>query len=328
MVSFTSATLEAQQANAERQVLATLGEGESFVYGESCFALSAGKTDIYFVTKKGNEFYIYDNGIKKGPLNELTEEMLRKCDHQPNPLCARYDPNECAKEDSYNKFVVADENSALTIKVKDRVMGPYIAVMQFAINCDETKFAALVMSQDQSVHLIHSSGKDIVINGLPQWLLLSPDGDKALAAFGKMFDPSTIDFNNINIAEFTSFKIIDLNGTVFGPYDGDKVTSGNFWFCKTAGSHWFMSKEEQLFRDGVPWRKEVAGYGSCDYWISEEGNHIGLVDYNQGTLKETPDLWLIKNPMQIIHYQERGKTFLRWITLEDEKNVVSYKKVL
>ncbi|MHC1707997.1 MAG: hypothetical protein AB9842_10840 [Bacteroidales bacterium] len=322
----THSPLFSQRNIPDKQLIATLEEGESFVYGESCFTLTASKTQVHFITRKGKKFFIHDNGTRKGPYDELTEEMIQACNN-PNPLCAKFNTADCLGFEYYDKYVKADENSAMMITVNGRSMGPYLAVMQFAITCDETKFAALVMEQDQSVHFIHSSGKNLVINGTPQWLLLSPDGEQALAAFGKTIDPENIDLNTINIADFTSFRVMDLGGTIFGPYP-EQVYSGNFWFCKTGGPHWFLSIENQLLRDGKPWMDDFPGYSSCDLWINEDGDNIGVVDYAQGTLKESGKLFLIRYPLEITYFKEGNKSILRWISLEDEKNIIAYKKVL
>lgn len=326
-VFFPAVQLFSQGKIPDKQLIATLEEGESFVYGESCFTLTSTKTGIYFVTRKGGKFFIYEDGIKKGPFNTISEDMLKKCDSPVNPLCATFNPTDCLGDDPYSKFITSDENGSLSIKIKDKIMGPYLAVMQFSITCDASKFAALVMAQDQTIHFIHSGGKDILIDGMPQWLLLSPDGDQAIAAFGKNIDPSKIDMNNINIADFTSFHIIDLNEKIYGPYN-EQDYSGNFWFSKTGGSHWYFSKEGQIFRDGNPWMKELSGYGPCELWISKDGSKTAVVDYGQGTLKETDKLWLIQYPLEIKTFQEGNKTMIRWISLEGERNIVAYKKVL
>lgn len=322
-----SLILPAQSVLPDKQVIATFDEGETFVYGESCFTLTADKTTSYFITKKDGKFYVYDNGKRSGPFDKLSDDMLKACNSPINPLCATFNPTDCQKEDIYNKYIVSGDNS-MVIKVKDKSYGPYLAIMQFAITCDESRFAALVMKADQTVHLIHSGGKDVPIDGLPQWLLLSADGNQALAAYGKNIDPSKIDMNNFNIAEFTAFHVIDLDGVISGPYDPDQTPSGNFWFCKTGGPHWYLIKGDQLLRDGKAYRKEISGYATCDLWINEDGRHIALVDYGQDTVTETNELWLIKYPLEIMTYQAGGKTWIKWISLENGKSLVAYKKVL
>ena len=314
---------------AERQVLYTLQNGEILQYGENCFSLSAEKTDIFFVVREKDKFFTVNNGVKSGPFSEMTEDKLKGCGANTNTLCARLNLADCNNSVELQNYVITDQQGKATIRFNGKTYGPYMGVVQFYLTCTGNSFLAVVMTDEMKYRLITSEGKNMELPGMCEWVQLSADGKQGLIGLGMILDPTKIDMSKINMDDFNKFSVIDLNGAAIGSFDRNKIQMDDFWFCKSGGNHWFMDKNSgEIFRDGQALKNLPPSYSDCDLWFSEDGKKIAVVDYGQGEVTENNDVWKIKNPLQLTAYQKNGKTWLKWITFENDKELVVYNRAL
>jgi hypothetical protein len=316
-------------AQAERQVIYTLQTGEFLQYGENCFSLSADKSDIFFVIKNDGKFYTIHNGVKNGPYNEMSEDKLKGCGSGPNALCARLNMDECNTDVDVQKYVATDQVGKTQIKFGGKVYGPFMTVIQFYLTCNGNGFLAVIMTDEMKYRIVTSEGKNMELPGMLEWVKLSADGKQGLIGFGMTIDPAKIDMSKINMDDFNKFSITDLNGTALGTFDRNQIHADDFWFCKSGGNHWFMDKNSgEIYRDGQPLKNLPPNYSDCDLWFSEDGKQIAVVDYGQGELVESTSIWKIKSPLQLTTYQKNGKTWIKWISLENDKELVVYNRAL
>ncbi len=317
----------AQVKNADRQIIATLEQGEALVPGKACFELSPATNSTNFITQKDEKFYVYDQGKRSGPYEQNSPELIKECSVGQEPPCSKFETRECFKEEPFNKFVsYADGGQVITLKGKK--YGPYFSIMQLAVTCDESQFMAMVMVTETQIQAVHSNGAYIRLKGTPYWVLISPDGSQGLAACNPDMDPETFDPNNFNPEVVTRYEVVDLQQKVYGPYNMEKQPFENFWFSKTGGAHWFLKQDDQIFCDGKVIRKVDPRVNICDLWFSEDGKRLAVADYGLDGFAESDDTWRMIQPMQIITYKENDKTWIKWITLENDRELVVYRKVL
>jgi len=315
-------------AQEGRQVVASLEAGETIAYGENCFSLSAEQQSVFFVTRKDGKFYIHDKGQRQGPFDELSEGMLKSCGTAGMSDCAVYSPGDCSGDNGYDKYI-KQEYSSMNIVFKGKSFGPYLAVTQFNITCDEASFSAIVMTMDTKYLLINSDGRSVPIPGMPSEMISAVDGSNALVKYIKGFDPSDPDFDptKVDITMVMKPFVITLEGKEFGPYEAEQLGNENIYFCKSGGKHWFFHKDSEYFRDGVSFLKTPESVMPCDIWFNPDGKYA----FKEYEGNETPgfgEAWRIKNPLEIVYYQKAGKTWLKWVSLENAKDLVVYNRAL
>lgn len=320
--------LSVKSQQIERQVLLSLQDGENIIYGENCFSLSADKSVFTLLTRQESKYFIYENGQRKGPYSELNSDMLPACPDMTNKLCGTFDPDYCGGTDQRGKFVSYDQNYAMVINFHGKTFGPYMGVLQFMTTCDEQKFAAVVMTGENKILAVHSNGKSMEIEGTVSWMKLSADGNQAIFAYLKTLDPSKIDVNNINVEDFTKLTIVDLNGTKYGPFDSNEIRDSDFWFCKSGGSHWYVRQGEVIMRDGKTWKTFSSAPSTCDFWVNENGTAIGINDYGDALNKEVSGVFHMMNALDISVFIKNGKQWIKWISLENQKDLVVYQRPL
>lgn len=318
--------LHAQKA--DRKILLSLREGENLVYGENCFQLEALQTHYHLVTTMEGKFFVYTNGQRTGPFTELSDDQLPGCPGMGDQQCAVFDPGQCPNGNTMSKYVQYDENYQLVIRFNGKTFGPYMTVIQFVTTCDEKKFAAVALTLENKIVLIHSSGKILPCEGMVSWLKLSANGDQCLAACVKALDPTKMDAAAIDLNELSKFILMDLEGNTFGPFDSNTLSESDIWFCKSSGSHWFMKNGEALLRDGKSWKSFQTAPSPCSVWINEQGNRVIITDFGDDLNAGLSEVSHVSNALEIKYTHVNGKPLLTWISLENQKDLVLYQMAL
>ena len=63
--------------NTVRKVLVTLQEDETIVATESCLPLDVSGEQLFLVTRLGKQFYLYEEGQRNGPYENLENVNLK-----------------------------------------------------------------------------------------------------------------------------------------------------------------------------------------------------------------------------------------------------------
>jgi len=307
-----------------REVLYSLQADESLVYNENCFYFTEKNKDIFIVTRKAENFFVIDNGVRKGPFERVPNEMLRSCKGE-FVSCAAHEPSLGIEDSDYNQHVIQNDDGSISIKFGAKTFGPYSSLLQLAFAENRSKIHAVVMGLDGKKLYINSSGKTLPLEGMPQSLIVSPDGNLALIKYGIDYDSQNFDPTRFTMEQLMQFHILTSEGLKFGPYDGNTVTDYDIWFCKTSGNHWYMKANNNLLGDGKILAKMPESTGRCDLWFNAEGNKFAIFTYERILF---PDGTSIPYPMMINTFSKDGKTFLRCISLENGKDIVAYVKAL
>ncbi len=316
-------TLVAQQPTGK--AIYTLEPDEYIVYSESCINLTANANEIYLVTKQNDKFYVIDNGVKKGPFDELPEDMIRTCGNDYYS-CAIFEGNNTNDEDLYNQTVTQTDEGFVALNVKGKTYGPYLGIMDIQFSHETKNFFAVAMDQQNRFLLFSSvTGKTTLLKGAPQNLKISPDGTFAIITTTINFNAEDFDASAYSYEELMQFHINTSTGESFGPYNLDKVTDRDIWFTKTSGSNWFMRAQGKLYLNGQPLMTFPEMASTCDLWFSPDGKRVAISSYEKIVF---PDKSTIPSPVHIIPIVKNGKTTLKIITLENEKNLVLYSRDL
>jgi hypothetical protein len=117
---------------------------------------------------------------------------------------------------------------------------------------------------------------------------------------------------------------IYANGKKFGPYPAEQISSDNPAFCKTGEDNWYMILEDALFINGNKVKEGISS-GTCNVWISGDGKRYAVVGYDKIIFSDGSSFTA---PLKLEVETNNGKTVLKWLALENEKNLVFYSKEL
>ncbi len=316
------------QPHVKESLILKLDSNEILVREESCFDLNPDGDQLRIVIKHPSGYYVWKEGKKKGPYESLPENDDSAGTRGRLAPCAVNSTKDCHPADYYTQYVSSDASMAMYISHKGINHGPFSAVMQLEVTCDKAAFAAIVMDMESHIKLIHSGGKSLALSGNPFWMKLSPDGTTALAAMGKMIDPATMDVSKLTFQDFTSFRVFTLDGKIFGPFQQEKTPQENFWFSKTSGSSWYMLHEGAVYKDGELLRPVPEGYAPCDLWFGPDGERMFVSQREGGKLTEDRNTILMHHPLQVITCVEKGRTKIRWISLDKDNRLVKYESTM
>jgi hypothetical protein len=313
------------QNNATRQKKATIGAGESILTEESCFILNSGKDDIFFITRKFDradpnsvkQFYVYDNGVKKGPLTAVPEEMMKKCGDTNNE-CAAYEPQGNI-ENSDESIIQVNDN---TITFKGKQFGPYDQIASFAFTKDKSKFWAVVVIE-KKYNMICSDGRKLELLGFPDRIIVSPDGNYAvIKCLGNM--KSIDDAASMMVqGALDKVTIYAIDGKKFGPFSNEEFNNNGIWYPSTCNSYFFVIGQK-LYRDGI-YVKDFESINKCGFWTSSDGKRFVNVSYDNIVFSDGE---IYPYPLRVKLITEGGKTFVKWVSLDNITDVVLYKKEL
>ncbi|MHC1705389.1 MAG: hypothetical protein AB9846_15895 [Tenuifilaceae bacterium] len=304
--------------------LYSLLPNESLVYGENCFPLTENASGLFLVTQSSQGYFIFENGKRRGPISQMSAEMIKNCD-RPQKSCAEYDSQNNGEENIFDKFIVAQDDGKFLIKFSGKTFGPYSQVYDIQLSKDKSKFAATVSDANRKKQVILSVGKTIALNGLPNRMYLSPDGTFAIVRYGFDFDVDNFDPSTINMETATQVNIITTDGAKFGPYNSDDFRDYYIWFCKTSPNHWIIKINGKYMLDGKTPLNIPEGLGNCDVWLSPDGKRFAYSNYEKIQFSDNTS---IAYPFEYTVTEKEGKLFFRCISIENDRDIYVCTKTL
>lgn len=313
------------QTAAERKVIATLGPGETLVYGENCFHIDRSPESISFVTVVGSgsekQYYCYGkDGTRTGPVKSPDPKYWTDCQDKKAEDCI---PNDEQNMTGMEKYIDWTDGS---INFQGKKIGPYGQMLFFNISKNEQYIYGIALSVDQKLIYFDNTGRKVELNGSPGQIIVSPDGKRSFVRVdGSLnpFDPATVQKMMDNPAEFNDPKVFlcSIDGTKLGPFSSSSFHDA--WF--TDDNRWVVCNDNDILLDGKQLFRASSYISPCDLWISSNGSDYAWANYENIFFKDGSKF---PAPIEISYTTVSGKNYLKWLTLEEGKNLVLYKKPL
>ncbi len=327
-----------------RKVLATIQTEEGILYDESCFPLDLSGDQLYMVTMLNGKYYIYENGQRKGPFDNLEKGGYKPCEKGAEDQSCHvfHAESQTVNQDNIS---MSDEGQYF-IKFGGKSFGPYPYIKALHLNEQKTKFTAITMSAEMKSYLVTSDGRQMPLEGDVESLRMSPSGNTFVFAVKETpgMDPAILkmDFSNMTPEDMLKFAkeqeekaqkagppkawIYSSNSPKLGPFDPETFSSNNPVFLKTGGENWIMVIDNSLYINGKQVKKyEDLELNSCDIWLSNDGKRFAAASYDKIIFSDGS---VYPYPIKTNTIEDAGKIIIKWISLENEKDLVLYSRPL
>lgn len=326
----------AQGPQPVRKLIYSLEAGEELLRPESFIFLSATKESMILVLSKGKEgknppFFVVKNGTKKGPFNKLVEVMKAAYDDEDVSIgiyrdCADYTPDQTKLPEDAVPLTEPDENGNQTVVFKGKTFGPYLSVPSLLATPDGSR-AYFTANEKDKLWIMCSDGRKVPIAGSPRDIKLSPDGKNAAVACQGSLSPSqeeklAAEDPEKFSAEMNKAFVYTIDGKKFGPYGMDFK---DFWFSNGNNNLFFLDGN-QLYMSGLPTLTiKIDPFSICDFYPSADGRKYAYFAVDSLVFSDGKKYPF---PLNIITSEEGGQTKIKWITLENKKDIVVYQRAI
>ena len=317
-----------------RKVLYSLEPGETIMDAESMIVLNAEADDVILVTTKGNgdlgPFFVFRGGARKGAYNNLKDAMTAAYDGRDKAPerkhdCASYKPGPAP--DGIQATIAGDKGGQ-SVQFRGRTIGPHLLIFSTLVAPDGA-LAYLSASDRDKAWFESSDGRKISFGGVPGDFKISPDGRSAAVlvqgslSLDDMDKLSKLPPEKMAAAFQAQDKkyLYTIDGQKFGPFDS--FDSYSFWFPKTSNDLYFRVGD-QLFRNGAPMMK-AGSLDPCNFYPSPGGKSYAMFNYASIVFSDGKKF---PSPLDVLAYQEKGKTVFKWIALENSRDLVVYQRTM
>jgi len=360
----TSSSKNKLSANVTRSVVVKLGTDEIFDYSENCIDLGSSLDQISFIISKQNgnsmQCYAYKNGTR----SPVACPTGSNSGCQTSLQCSYSELKEIEmNEDEFKKYVSTETDShtfqAPTISDQQmKMMAAYMTPAQI----DELKKSMAEAQKQNGQTYSTMKSNTITFNGkkygpykLVSKFYLTSDRRNFYAIAGESKDPNSSQIKNKMITS-ASAKTISLGdydspvsclashdnaefGYVAFGSSGQKyvvtvssgktfelpLTSGfsGAWFSAT-GNHVLFLSQTQLYLDGQVIKTFANDEypKACDLFVSSDGKGVTIIKDNKVSFADGD---YFEYPLKIAIVNVGGKTYYKWMALEN-KDVVVYQK--
>ncbi len=315
-------------AQESRKVLYSLEPGETLLRAESVIALTVDAADIVLVTAKGKSgpFFVVRDGGKKGPFAKLDEAMEAAYAGREDTGgggsrdCAAYSPDSPPDVEMSMDVVAGGQ----VLHFKEATIGPHAMIAGHKVSQDGARVFVTAADAD-TFWFKCTDGRKVSFGGTPGEILISPDGKNAAVevqgslGMRQMQDLSKLPPDKLAAAlkDMEKKFVYTIDGKKHGPFDDiDQV-----WYARTSNDLYF-EVNGQFFRNGTA----VAGLKSvnrCDFYPSPDGRSYAIAGYEAMKFSDGKEY---PAPLDLVVFQEQGKTVFKWITLEKEREIVVYQR--
>lgn len=330
---------------ASRKVLLTLQTGEKIMESESYFPLGFSDAQVYLVTRANNKIYVYENGQRRGPYKDTEEAGIKtpQDNRDGDADCSAYSAEQ---EPLNQELLQMTDEGQYKIKFNGKTFGPFQYLKDFKVYPDKSGFIAVAMDAEMKSFLITADGQNKPLEGDVDKIHLSPGGKKYVFAVKENpnFDPALLkmDFSKMSQDELMKFAkaqeekaknagtpqayVYTNNGQKFGPYEAQRLSSDNPTFTKTGGDNWIMILDNTLYINGTLIKKfDNLDLNTCHIWLSKDGKRYAIVSYDKIVFSDATSY---PYPIKTFAADKDGKTMIKWVCLENEKDLVVYSREL
>ena len=326
----------AQGPQPVRKLIYSLEAGEQFLQPESAIFISATKESaILFLSKgkggKNPPFFVIKNGNKKGPFNKLQEAMEAAYEGEDispgmSRDCADYTPDQSRLPYDELPLTEPDESGGQTVVFKEETFGPYLSVFDLLATPDGSR-AYFVANEQDKLWIICSDGRKVPIAGSLRGLRVSPDGKNAAVACSGSFSPAEMEelaatqpekFD----AEMNKKYVYTIDGKKFGPFG---VDFKDVWFS-VGNNNLFFLDGNQLYVNGIPILSlKIEQFSSCDFYPSADGTRYAFFTVESLVFSDGKKYPF---PLSVITFQQGGQTMIKWVALENKRDIVVYQRAI
>ncbi len=329
-------------AQVNKQILLKLQPGETIITGESCIEMTSQGNSLYVVTQQGGNIYYYEGGQRKGPFKSFNAAKIKNCSSSSNEGCAVFEAEATDNQD----FITMTDEGKMSVKFAGKTYGPYKFIKELFVSKDKSTFVAAVASDDMKFSVITPDGVVKTASGSINSISVSRNYKKFIA-LEKENEAITNEMMTADFANMTTEQIMKMakdmeekqknagepkayvytnGGKKFGPYPVNSVSDNNPAFSKTGGDNWYMVLDNTLYINGLKVKEFTDMYPStCNVWISADGKRWMISDYDKMLFS---DGTRYNAPIKISTENKEGKTMLKWVSFENEKELISYSREL
>jgi hypothetical protein len=323
-----------QSPGPSRLLVYSLEPGEQIVQAESTIAVCAEGVDTVLLLASGKKnqgpFFVFRDGKKRGPFASLEEAMAAAYETRESLCrkksdCAAYNPGPppAGAETAVQPAGAAGQK----IEFGDKSFGPYLLVISTKVTPDGA-LAYFTASNRDKAWFGCSDGRLATFGGLPTEFKFSPDGKSAAVlvegslSLGEMENMGKLPPDKLQAALESQNQryLYTIDGKKFGPFKSS-FSASSFWF-PGVGNDLYFRVGEQVFRNGNPHFK-AASLDPCDFYPSPDGRAYALFTYESVVFS---DGQTYPYPLDIVVFEDKGKTQFKWISLENNKDLVVYQR--
>ncbi|MGA2587588.1 MAG: hypothetical protein ABSF88_11280 [Candidatus Aminicenantales bacterium] len=319
-----------------RKVLYSLQPGETIMRAESTIAIAAGAADIVLVTTMAKDnkgpFFVVRDGKRTGPFTGIKETMAtayagRTDSSQKNRDCASYTPPPPPEDASAT--TESDQQGRQVVKFKGKTFGSHLLIFSVQTTPDGA-LAYLTAGDNDKSWFECSDGRKVSFGGIPAEIKFSPDGKNAAVvcqgnfSMGEMNNMSKLPPEKLQaaFAEQEKKYLYTIAGKKYGPFKSS-FGAHDVWFPKTSNDMYFHVND-QLFRNGAPMMK-ADSFDPCQFYPTPDGKAYAMLTYENIVFSDGKTY---PAPLDIVVFQDGGKTVFKWITLENNKDIVVYQRAM
>jgi len=248
------------------------------------------------------QWFTYDKSGRKGPFKTITKAMLKKGAGWQWPEMPYYESQNMVG----SSYIDYGSNDTFFIVFKGKKIGPFQEVSAMSLTPDETKFYAVV-SKNGKWHFMSSDGRDILLDGKGFGMIMSPDGTKAIASGSTVKEDKFYDY------------LYTIEGKKIGPLE----EVGDFWFLANS-NHWVYTDGNNVYYDGALLKKFPETINKQNFWIDDTSHYAwGTTDkiaFSDGTSFPYPVMMRVE--------KKGGRTYLCWVSLKQNGDVMFYSRAL
>lgn len=303
------------------------------MHRESLIALSADGANVVLVTTKGKgaqgPYFVFRRGARKGPFNNLKDAMAAAYDGaaeapQKKPECAAYTPDDPPADAQASTEEV---KGGQVVRFKGKTIGPHSMIFSARVTADGAIVYVTASDRDKA-WFENSSGQKVSFGGIPMELKFSPNGLSAAVlvegslSLNEMEQVAKLPPEKM-VAAFQAQEkkyVYTIDGKKFGPFDSS-FSSHSVWFPKTGNDLYFRTGD-QVFRNGAP-MVQIDSLDPCNFYPSADGKSYATFDYAKIRFSDGKEY---RSPLDVSARQDKGKIVFRWITLENNRDLVLYER--
>jgi hypothetical protein len=276
-----------------------------------------------FVTVTGSgsnkQYYCYGaDGSKTGPVKSPDPKYWAGNEGKKADDCVA---NDDADDTDMSKYF---DYSTGTIKFQGKSFGPAGQPMQMALSKDGQQLYAIVLTTEMKFVFCDNAGRKVDITGMPEQLIVSPDGKIAFAKVNgtlNPFDPEAMAkmMENPESMNNPPITLVGIDGTKSGPFA--QADYRDAWFTESGLLVTYVGQE--IMVNGKMLFKTSEYVAPCDLWINSNGTDYAWANYQNIHFKDGSKQVA---PIDIHYTFSGGKGYLKWIALENGNSLVLYKK--
>jgi hypothetical protein len=321
------------QAQVQRKTLVKIATGESLMVWESNIGMSCAGQNICLVSKgTGEEYFVYQNGVKKGPFPDAFTAQ-KTCNansfEQAQAITTHYrDGNDHPQY----------EGGEMRYTFNNRSYGPFERLM-VNVSPDRKHFMAVGSKNGQHSFMSDQTNEKII----PGWAEFFhwDDAENGLCVIKSGFDDTeliNIDFSNMTEAEQIAYLnelqnkidnsvselfVIKLNGEMSGPFSVGEESNNNPGLSLSAQGHWVFSSGTKLIIDGIEVSDFQDEYFETNHvWLSPDAKQWAVKFYDKLLFSDGSEY-----PYPImVNYCNEDPSRIEWICLESEIELVHYSR--